>query len=138
MIINLPRELKIDIDNVPENLEELVAKSFAEYTKGTHKDYTFEDKLHYIDLTARLLHHSDSTYAVNDEIKSRFEYELDEYGNIADEEDFFSMEFMEQCYDRGQKDAALYSYNFAHERRDNEKIMKILVRVITAVMNWKG
>lgn len=138
MTIELPRGLTIDIDNVPENLEELVAKSFAEYTEVTHRDYTYQDKLHYIDVMVRKLHHADSTAAVNDEIKSLFEYKLDEYGNIADKDDFYSQEFMEQCYNRGQKDHELYSHNYFNDHRANEKVMKILVRVIKAVINWEA
>lgn len=138
MIIELLRGLRIDIDNVPENLEELVAQTFSDYTEGTNRDYTFEDKLLFIDTMVQNLHHADSTDAVYDEIKSRFEYELDECGHIAGEDEYYSMEFMEQCYERGQKDAELYSFDFAKNRHDNEKIMKILVRVIKTVINWEA
>ena len=137
MTIELPRGLKIDIDNVPENLEELVAKSFAEYTEDTHKNYTYQDKLCYIDVMVQKLHHADSTAAVNDEIKARFEYELEENGIIADKDEFFSQEFMEACYDRGTEDNSLYSRTYFNDCHANEKVMKILVRVIKAVINWE-
>lgn len=137
MIITLPRGLNIDIDNVPENLEELVAETFAAYTEGTNSDYTYQDKLCFIDIMARRLHHADSEDAIHDEIKRRFEYELDECGNIMDEEDFYTFEFMEQVYERALEDSSLYSNEFAETRRDNETIMKIIMRVIKTVMDWE-
>lgn len=38
MIINLPWIEPIDTQNLPENFEELVKKSFREFTRGTRKN----------------------------------------------------------------------------------------------------
>lgn len=138
MIITLPRGINVDIDNVPDNLEELVGTAFAEYTSGTSSAYTFEDKLCFIDDMTKHLHRRDSGN-VQDLIKKRFEYELHEQGRIMDSDEFYGdMAFFEDCYMLGSSDTRLYSYDYCEDRRDNEKIMKILVRGITAVMNWEA
>ena len=138
MIISLPRKLNIDIDNVPDDLEEQVRKAFAEYTSETAEEYTFEDKLCFIDDCTRKLHHRDSEN-VRELIKERFAYELDENNTIADPDDFYGdMAFFEDCYNLGVSDTRLYSHCYCTDnRRDNEKIMKILVRVIKAVIEWE-
>lgn len=40
--INLPRGLKVDIFNLPENFDEEINRVFGEYTKGTSKDYIID------------------------------------------------------------------------------------------------
>jgi hypothetical protein len=138
MKISLPRGVNIDIDNVPNDLENIVWRAFAEYTEGTASAYTFADKLCFIDAVTKRLHHRDSGN-VQDLIKKRFNYELMEQGRIMDSDEFYGdMAFFEDCYTLGEKDSSLYSYDYCEDRRDNEKIMKILVRVITAVMNWEA
>ncbi len=79
MTINLPNRLEIDINNIPENFEELVTKSFAEYTEGTSKDFRDEDRLSYIDLCRKYIYgirYVDFTAEIKNCIKSRFNYEL--------------------------------------------------------------
>lgn len=60
MNIILPRGVKIDIDHVPDNLEEIVQKSFGEYTHGTSRAYTYEDRLMYIDVMMKNIWHADA------------------------------------------------------------------------------
>ena len=139
MIITLPRDLRVDIDNVPEDFEEQVQKTFSEYTKGTNPKFMYEDKLCFIDVMVRRLHHADEEDRVNDLMKDQFAYELEVQGEIADESDFLSIEFMQYCYRLGQKDAAMYSNEFSRYggKHDNEKIMRIICRVIKAVMDYE-
>lgn len=138
MIITLPRGVNIDIDNVPENLEEIMQKTFSEYTHGTAREYTYEDKLMFIDVLMKNLHHADAYTDVNNLIIDRFGYNLEEHGELTEPEEFLSVEFMQECYEAGQRSCKLRSFDYAGERRNCEKIMKIVVRVITAVMNWEG
>lgn len=138
MIITLPRGVNIDIDKVPENLEEIVQNTFSEYTHGTAREYTYEDKLMFIDVLMKNLHHADAYTDVNDLITNRFEYNLKEQGELTAPEEFLSVEFMQEFYEEGQRSCKLRSFDYAEERRDCEKIMKIVVRVITAVMNWEA
>ncbi len=136
MFVTLPRGVSIDIDNVPENLEEIVQNTFAEYTEGTHKDYRDQDRLLFLDVFINKLHHVDADDDVNTLIKSQFTYELENNGEIVGEDYFLTREFMEDCYNAGNRAAKMYSYDFAKQRDDNEKIMRILVRVIRAVMAY--
>lgn len=132
----LPRDLVIDIDNVPENLEELVQKAFGEYTEGTSSDYTDEDRLCFIDCMMEKIHRADPWDKVDELIIGRFKYELQECGNIMDPDEFYgSREFFADCYELGQKDAQLRFRCDDHHISD--KVNPILVRVIRAVMSWK-
>lgn len=131
-------DLVIDIDNVPENFEELVTESFKEFTSGTNPDFMLHDQLYYIDCVLRNLHFADDVTKVHDLIKNTFKYQLDEYGDIMDRSEFLTVSFMYTCYNAGRKDSALYSYEFTNrDRNDNEKIMKILFRVIKTVIGYK-
>lgn len=47
MKVTFPRNRVIDLDNVPDNFEELIRQDFAEFTEGTSRDYTYQDKLYY-------------------------------------------------------------------------------------------
>lgn len=137
MRVRLPRDIYVDIDNVPENLEEIIQKSFGEFTEMTAEAYTFEDKLYYIDLCLHCLHReADADDEIMEFMKERFEYEIKEYGDIPDRDDYLSFDFMEDCYNLGKRKHELYSKDFAEDRRDNEKIEKLLIRVIKAVMDY--
>lgn len=137
MIITLPRGLNIDIDNVPENFEEIVQKAFGEFTEGTNPKYMFEDKLYFIDLMVENLHKAgDSDDRVYEIIKESFAHMLDKFGEMPDTSEFLDIPFMVTCYERGNADHSLYSKLYARNRHDNEKIEKILCRAIRAVMNY--
>lgn len=45
MIINLPRKLTVDINNIPDDFDEIIKNTFRDYTEGTAKEYTYQDKL---------------------------------------------------------------------------------------------
>lgn len=136
MIINLLRGLSFDLDNLPEDFEEQVTKAFAEYTECTHPDYTFQDKLLFIDVIVKLLHgDKEDSKAVMDLMKDTFEYQVSEYGDFPDESDFLTIEFMEYCYRQGKEDQRLYS-RYGVDRHDEEKIEKMLIRLIKTVLAY--
>lgn len=137
MIVKLPRYLEFDLDNLPDDFEEQVKKAFAEYTELTHRDYTFQDKLMFIDNAVNMLHGKDSAQdAVMELMKNTFEYEVSEYGHFPDESDFLNTEFMEVCYEAGRESQKMYSrYNV--ERHTEEKIEKMLIRLINAVFSYE-
>lgn len=138
MIVHLPRDLYIDIDNIPEDFELQVQQKFAEYTEGTHPDYMFQDKLAFIDLTVKRLHgDKDSQEAVMDLMKDTFEFNVKEYGDFPGESDFLSVEFMEQCYTTGKESQRLHSHFETEEHHIYEKIEKLLLRLIQAVLDYK-
>lgn len=138
MVITLPRGIKIDIDRVPGNLEEIVQKSFDEYTKGTSRAYTYEDRLMYIDVMMKNIWHADAQRDVQKLILDRFKYNLDDQGELTEPEEFLSVSFMEDCYNLGHDRTRLRCRGVTEDRHDDEKIMKIIERVIRAVMNWES
>ena len=104
MKIILPRGLEVDLDNIPEDLEVLVAECFKEYTEATNPKYMYHDKLAFIDLMIRKIHgNKDPEDAVMDAMKDYLEYEVKEYGNIPDQSDYLDFSFMEQCYNLGRR-----------------------------------
>ena len=140
MIVILPRGLEVDLDNIPDDLEEQVQKCFAEYTEGTNPKYMYHDKLCFIDIMVKKLHgDKDSDDAVMDAMKDYMEYEVKEYGNIPDKEDYLDFGFMEQCYNLGQTSMEMYSHSWQKNQRkhDDDKIMKVLCRATKAVMDYK-
>lgn len=133
--IKLPRGIKIDIDNIPDDFDEIISNAFQEYTEGTRKGYTYQDKLAFIDRCRELLHHSeDEEDCVMELMKGRFEYEVSECGDFPDESDFLSIDFMAECYQKGKTN--LYAHYTGDHHKD-DKIMKILETVIKIVINFE-
>ena len=138
MKIMFPRNRVIDLDNVPSNFEELIRQDFTEFTEGTSKDYTYQDKLYYVDLMAENLHRGGSRHEhVYSLIKEEFEYNLEELNVFIGESEFLSLEFMERCYELGRKKSQLYDKYMAKDYHDSEKIMELEVRAIKAVMDYE-
>lgn len=136
MIIELPRKIKVDTENIPDNLYQIVQREFTECTKGTRKEYMYQDKLCFIDRMAEKIHRANASDKVNQLIKDTFAYELDEQGEITDPSTFFSIDFMEDCYRLGRDDHTLYA-KCGQSRRENDAIMQIEAIVIKAVMDYE-
>jgi len=140
MNVFLPGGLKVDLDCIPDDLEEQVQKVFSEYTEMTNPAFMYHDKLCFIDCMVEKLHgNKDSEDAVMDAMKDYLEYEVKEYGNIPDKDEYLDVGFMEHCYKLGQKSMEMYSHQFIKKQRkhDDEKIMKVLCRSIKAVMDYE-
>lgn len=140
MTIQLPRGLEVDLDRIPENLEEQVQNCFSEYTNGTNPKFMYHDKLCFIDVMVKKLHgNKDSDDAVIDAMKDYLEYEVREIGNIPDESEYLDLCFMEHCYNLGQRSMEMYSHQWQDKLRkhDDDKIMKVLCRAIKAVMDYE-
>lgn len=124
-VIDKPRVL-IDLENPPENLEEIVQDYFADYTSGTNPDYMDDDKLAYIDLIRKKIHPEKESYeAVKEKLTDWFEC--------------WSMEFFEDCYNDGDK--KFYDKQYGWEKMNHhqyDKIHHTLVRIISAVINYEG
>ena len=69
----------------------------------------------------------------------KFDYELDDQGRFADETDYYSIEFMEWCYEEGAESQKLHSRAFkgVKDHHDREKIEEMLVRFIKAVIDYE-
>lgn len=141
MIIKFPRNYAVDIDNVPDDFEDQIKAVFSEYTEGTAKSYTYQDKLCFIDIMANLINtqssHPDSYEAVKELMLGMFEHNLDDYGELPDKDDFESIEFMETCYRKGIEDSKLYT-KVTGDHHKYDKIMMLEYRAIKAVMEWEG
>ena len=140
MIVELPIGLEIDLDNIPDDLEEQVQRCFAEYTEGTNPKFMYHDKLCFIDVMVRKLHgNKDSDDAVMDAMKDYLEYEVKEHGCIPDQSDYLDVGFMEHCYNLGLRSMEMYSHEWQKKQRkhDDDKIMKVLCRAVKAVMDYE-
>lgn len=134
--VELPRGIEVDIFNLPEDFEEQIKESFKGYTAETAKEYRYCDKLGYIDCCVRHLNKDKgSDDIVNEMVEGRILYEWRENGEIIQEDDVYCFEFMEDCYERGRTDAKLYSHFGNDDHHIYDQIQKVLVKVITIVMN---
>lgn len=135
-------DVEVDINNISENFEELINKSFKSFNEETNKDYLYEDKLRYIDCCREYLNDSKNiSYEneVNNLIKDAFSYNLEENDEILDKEDFLNTEFMEVCFREGYKKglSPLNINNPKFDIKEKEIIRKLFVRLITVVMNYE-
>ena len=136
--IKLPRGLEVDIFNLPEDFEEMVIKSFRDYTEETAKDYRYCDKLGFIDCFVKNLNRATDSYsAVNRLVEEVIVYEWRENGELVTEDDIYSVEFMEKCYEAGQNSMKLHSHFGSDDHHIYDQIQRVLVQVITIVMNYE-
>lgn len=135
MIINLPHIKPIDTLNLPQDFEEQVKESFRAFTELTSRDYTYEDKLMYLDNLREYLHPGQPEEYIKDKILGRTEYEIDEYGDFPDKEDFWSFEFMVECFKEGQS-KAYRGYYEKYSSSKNDRTLKAIFRIIQIIVNW--
>lgn len=136
-LIKLPRGVVVDIFNLPENFKEIVEKCFSEYTEGTAEDYRYCDKLGFIDVLIRNINNCENSYeAVNKLVGEKFDYEWTENGNLITEDDIYSTDFMEECYEAGNNAARLYSHYGLENHHIYEQIQRVIVKIITIIMNY--
>jgi hypothetical protein len=104
--INLPRGLEVDISNLPEDFKEQIEQAFREYTSGTAKAYMYVDKLGFIDRCVEYLNgNEDSDDVVNTLVEEAMISEWRNNGEIIKEDDIYCIDFMEDCYRKGNEDA---------------------------------
>ena len=136
--INLPRGLEVDIFNLPEDFKEQVEQEFREHTSGTAKAYMYADKLGFIDRCVECLNgNEDSDDAVNILVEEAMIAEWRNNGEIIKEDDIYSIDFMEDCYRKGKEDTRLNSHFGTDDHHIYDQIQKVLVQVITIVMNYE-
>jgi hypothetical protein len=133
MIIKLPHVEAIDTLNIPDDFEKRVYESFKKFTEMTSKDYTFEDKLMYLDNLRNFLHPGDAEQTVKNIILHNTEFQLDEYGDFPDKDDFFSLEFMCECFEAGNKK---FRFMYENSSCNNDKTHKVIFEIIKIIVNW--
>lgn len=143
MTIRLPGDIRFDLKEVPKDFEEQVKAAFGKYTEGTSADFTYQDKLSFIDHIVEKLHKAgDECDAVKEYLLNRFEYDLDNGCGMPDTSDYDGIEALQDMYVKGREDGRLY-YQFEDDRgvKDHhiyDKIMELEYRAIKAVIEWKG
>lgn len=136
--INLPRGLEVDIFNLPDNFEEEINRVFGEYTQGTAKDYRDCDRLGFIDCCVRHINGDKNSYDVVDEkVEDFITAQWREYGQLDNKDDVYSADFMADCYAEGVQNAVLCSHFGTDDHHIYDQIQKVLVQVITIVMNYR-
>lgn len=136
--IKLPRGLEVDIFNLPDNFVEEINRVFGEYTQGTAKDYRDCDRLGFIDCCVRLINGDKNNYDVVDEKVEDFIIDQwREYGQLDNKDDVYSADFMADCYSAGVQNAVLCSHFGTDDHHIYDQIQKVLVKIITIVMNYQ-
>jgi hypothetical protein len=136
--INLPRGLKVDIFNLPENFNEEINRAFREYTEETSKDYRDCDRLGFIDCCVRHINGNKDSYDVVDQkVEDYIISQWREYGQLDNKDDVYSADFMAYCYADGVQNAVLRSHFGTDDHHIYDQIQKVLVRVITIVMKYE-
>lgn len=138
--IELPRGVVVDVFNLPDDFEERIIKSFKDYTAEMEKEYRYRDKLRYIDCCVQHLNGDNKNPydIVNDIVENRILYEWREYREIIKESDVYCVDFGYDCYQKGEENAKLYSHFGSDDHHIYDQIQKVLVKVITIVMNYEG
>lgn len=135
MICELPRGLMIDTNDMPEDFEEKIKAAFAEYTMGTSEEYTFEDRLRFMDLCIESLHGGkDSDDTVMEYLKDRMEQDI-RNGEFPDESDYYCIDFMIEMFEMGKEYQSMYMPHFNGGRHEKEGIEKAITRIIKALFN---
>ena len=136
MMIQLPRMNAFPLNSVPEDFDEQVIDAFAGYTEGTNASYRYQDRLCFIDHCVDALHGKKrDSEAVEEMILDYVRYSLREEGTIPENDDVNTKEFKDDCYAAGKESQRLY-WKKAGER-ENEAIMKLLIRIMKIVLDWE-
>lgn len=135
MICTLPRGYEIDTNDMPEDFEAQIKEKFAEYTEGTTEEYTFEDRLRFLDLCVESLHGGkDSDDTVMEYLKDRMESDI-RNGEFPDESDYYSFDFMVEMFEMGKEYQSMYMQYHKDGRHEKEGIEKAITRIIKALFN---
>lgn len=135
-IIELPRGVKVNIFNIPENFDAIVLKCFAEYTEGTSAAYRDVDRLGFIDVFVKKLHKSKGDYVaiVDDYIEGLLYGSWKEEGQLPFGEDVYCRETMYELYRLGQESREIAA-KYGGDYHIYDEIHKILARAIKIVSN---
>ena len=119
----------VDLDNPPENLTELVKDDFGNFTKGTAKDFCYEDKLRYIDMIKHATcGRKDANEIVRDSIHGLVDSCLDNDGEWPDWSEIADEEFISYCVEKGRED--FYNHDLSSRHRE------IIYSMIKAVIEY--
>lgn len=143
MIIDLIKGLMIDT-NEPQggfNAEE-VREAFRDYTHGTAPEFTWEDKLSFIDRAVKKLRtgDKDGDEAVIELMTDYFKGQLEEGQDPPEKDDFYTLEFLAECFEAGVDAARLNSDRIGLTRKIDGKAsdaaMRYIYELVRLVINY--
>jgi hypothetical protein len=149
MIVKLPHIEAFNPMMLPDDFDEQIRKSFEFYTKDTNERYTWMDKLQYIqtlpkwfdDRADRYLSNYDrAEKEVKEIISNRTCWKIEDENDVPDRDEFFSYDFMVECYERGNEDAekavrmVQQRGNGSHE---SDEAMRVMLRIIRDIVDWR-
>ena len=98
----------------------------------------YAEKLRFIDRCVEYLNGNEDSYdVVNTLVEEAMIDEWRNNGEIIKEDDIYNIDFMEDCYKKGKEDARLNSHFRTDDNHIYDQIQKVLVQVITIVMNYR-
>lgn len=135
MIIRFPQnDFVLDTLNVPADFEDKIKDAFAKFTEGTSREYTFVDKLYFLDRLRFYINGCrDADQIVEDEILEYTRFEIQE-GRIPDTDDIKNLAFIINCCELGDRD---FYRTFEPNRHQNEATQAVILRIIQLVVNWE-
>lgn len=143
MQIKLPWIEPFNTLALPDDFEDQVKESFAKFTAGTRTDYTYKDKLMYISHLPLIFKNeidlSVDTIAEK-EVKNLIHHELDyklEEDDVFDLHDFYSFEFMCQCFVDGMRYVRPLQAYESYSSSTNDETQKTMFRIMQIVMSWE-
>lgn len=139
--ITLCRGREIDIFNVPENFEELIVEDFKAFTDGTNHDYTYVDKLGFIDRCVQRINKFTGDYdAAENFFKDVIVCQWEENHNTLDNDELYCFDNMEMLYGTAREKASLNQHYGSDDHHEYDEIQKLMCRIIKTVMNfeWEG
>lgn len=137
MEVYFPRGLVFDLGYIPADFEARIQQAFHDYTAETNKDYTYQDKLRFIDRMVALLHgDKKDDDLLENWIVDYTAYQRREYDEFVTRDDIYSDEGMVAMINVGREQQSLYGEYVQKGSREDEKIMKLLCRAIKAVMDY--
>lgn len=139
MYIYLPYVTLIDPEDPPEDLKELVERSFERFSRDTNKEYLYNDKLLYLDHVRKCCIGIPETTDSEDAVLNLIANDVKEKirgGDALDKDDYFSLSFLTECYDAGFY--PFYKDYIPHNKQANERMKQMIVKIITIVMNYES
>ncbi len=137
-IITLCLSVKVDIFNVPDNFDEIIIETFKKYTNGTHHDYTYVDKLGFIDRCIERINGCTNSYdRVEEWLQDVIDTEWKENHELADREVVYGFDTMVALYDQAAREHSLHQHYGSDDHHVYDEIQLLMCRIIKTVMNFE-
>lgn len=131
IFIKLPHIGFIDLEMVPDDLEDIVKVSFEKFSEETHRDMIFKDKLLYIDrLRNDWIGFKETPYDIFAKVLGENARQI----ILLNQPQVDMFELMEEAARRTKRD---FEREYSEDENLNDEVKRVLVRIITVVMNYE-